>query len=115
MSLKFNFERKVALVTGSSSGIGALIALAFSKSGADVVVTGLNVNDVKQVAKQCREVSINNTKVLEVTADLTNEEDVKRLINETIKTFGKLDILVNNAGAGFMAKITDSDYMQKIP
>ena len=98
MSVKFNFEGKVILVTGSSSGIGASTAVLFTKSGANVVVTGRNVDKVKDVAKECRETSLGQNKVLEVVADLTQEEDVKRLINETIKTFGKLDILVNNAG-----------------
>ena len=113
MSLSFNFEGKVALITGSSSGIGAATAILFSKSGANVVVTGRNADNVSNVAKQCREVSNNKTKALEVVADVTKEEDLKRLINETIKTFGKLDILVNNAGAGIMANISDPDYIKK--
>ena len=113
MSLKFNFEGKVALITGSSSGIGASTALLFAKSGADVVVTGRNADNVADVAKLCREVSNNKSKVLEVVADITKEEDAKRLVNETIKKFGKLDILVNNAGAGVAANITDTDYMAK--
>ena len=89
MSLKFNFEGKVVLITGSSSGIGAATAQLFTESGANVVVTGRNADNVKEVAKKCREVSQNKTKVFEVIADITNEEDVKRLVNETIKTFGK--------------------------
>ena len=98
MSLKFNFEGKVVLITGSSSGIGATTAQLFSKSGANVVVTGRNVDNVKETAKKCRDISQNKSKVLEVVADLTKEEDAQRLINQTIKVFGKLDILVNNAG-----------------
>ena len=113
MSIKFNYEGKVALITGSSSGIGAATALLFCKSGADVVVTGRNADNVSDVAKQCREVSNNKSQVMEVVADLTKEEDIKRLVNETIKTFGKLDILVNNAAVGSMIGIGDPGYVTK--
>ena len=114
MSLRFNFEGKVVLITGSSSGIGAATALLFSKSGATVVVTGRNADNVSNVAKQCREVSASyNSQVLEVVADITKEEDLKRLIDETIKTFGKLDILVNNAGIGITTDSNDEYFYEK--
>ncbi|XP_054167717.1 3-oxoacyl-[acyl-carrier-protein] reductase FabG-like [Oppia nitens] len=113
MSLKYDFTGKVALITGSSSGIGAATAQLFSKSGANVVVTGRNADAVAKVAKQCTDVSPKQLTALEVVGDLTNEEDCNRLIETTVQTFGKIDILVNNAGAGFLSSIDDTDYMEK--
>ncbi|XP_054167678.1 3-oxoacyl-[acyl-carrier-protein] reductase FabG-like [Oppia nitens] len=113
MSLKYDFTGKVALITGSSSGIGAATAQLFAKSGANVVVTGRNADAVAKVAKQCSVVSPKQLPALEVVGDLTNDEDCNRLIETTVQTFGKIDILVNNAGAGIMAPIDATDYMEK--
>ncbi|CAG2178216.1 unnamed protein product, partial [Oppiella nova] len=103
----------VALITGSSSGIGAATAVLLAKSGANVVITGRNAENVSKVSKQCSDVSPKHLKPLEVVADVTKEEDLHRLLDTTIKTFGKLDILVNNAGFAIRAEITDSDFIQK--
>ncbi|CAG2174118.1 unnamed protein product [Oppiella nova] len=93
-----NFTGKVVLVTGSSSGIGEGIVKLFSILGAKVVVTGRKDAEIHKVAQEVQQLSPDKLKPLEVTADLTKREDVERLINETIKTFGQLDVLVNNAG-----------------
>ena len=77
------------------------------------MITGRNAENVSKVSKQCSDVSPKHLKPLEVVADVTKEEDLQRLLDTTIKTFGKLDILVNNAGFGNATKITESDYMQK--
>ncbi|XP_054155411.1 3-oxoacyl-[acyl-carrier-protein] reductase FabG-like [Oppia nitens] len=93
-----NFTGKVVLVTGSSSGIGEGIVKLFSVLGARVVVTGRKEADVHRVAQECQRLSPNKLKPLEVVADLTKSADLATLLNQTIKTFGKLDVLVNNAG-----------------
>ncbi|CAG2110127.1 unnamed protein product [Medioppia subpectinata] len=112
MSVTYNFAGKVALITGSSSGIGAATAILFAKSGANVVITGRNAGRVSEVAKQCREVSPKGLKALEVVADVTRDEDLQRLVDTTIKTFGKIDILVNNAGAvAGGAGLSDNNYI----
>ena len=113
MSVSYDFSGKVALITGSESGIGAATAILFSKSGAKVVVTGRSEEGVKSVAKQCSDVSPNKSKALEVVADVTQEEDLNRLVKTTIDTFGRLDILVNNAGNVLFASMNDSDYIEK--
>jgi len=113
MPVSYDFTGKVALITGSSSGIGAATAVLLAKSGANVVITGRNAENVSKVSKQCSDVSPKRLKPLEVVADVTKEEHLRRLLDTTIKTFGKLDILVNNAGFGNVTKITESDYMQK--
>ncbi|XP_054158374.1 uncharacterized oxidoreductase MexAM1_META1p0182-like [Oppia nitens] len=112
MSVLYDFTGKVALITGSSSGIGAGIAILFAKSGANVVVTGRNADGVANVAKQCTDVSPKQLTALEVVGDLTNDEDCNRLIDTTVQTFGKIDILVNNAGIIEMTAITESNYME---
>ncbi|CAG2171912.1 unnamed protein product [Oppiella nova] len=81
MSLQYNFSGKVVLITGSSSGIGAATAVQFSRAGANVVVTGRRADKVSEVAKECLKVSPKQSKALEVVADVTKPEDLRRLIN----------------------------------
>jgi len=102
-----NFSGKVVLVTGSSSGIGAGTVKLYSILGANVVVTGRNETRIKQVAEECHKLSPYSLKPLEIVADLTKENDLKRLVDTTIKEYGKLDVLVNNAGSALPSLITD--------
>ncbi|CAG2116531.1 unnamed protein product, partial [Medioppia subpectinata] len=101
------------LITGSSSGIGAATAVQFSKAGAQVVVTGPPDRLPIDTAKKCLKVSPKGLKALEVTADVTKRKAMRRLVDQTIKRFGKLDILVNNAGAGLNARPTDENFYEK--
>ncbi|CAG2114461.1 unnamed protein product, partial [Medioppia subpectinata] len=103
----------IVLITGSSSGIGAATAVQFSKAGAQLVVTGPPDRQPIDTATECLKVSPKGLKALEVTADVTKREDMRRLVDQTIKHFGKLDILVNNAGAGIPTRIDDIDYYDK--
>ena len=100
-----SFKDKVVIVTGSSSGIGAAIAIKFSEEGAKVTLVGRNTEKLNNVAKKC-----NNPLV--VAADLNKDENVKRIIDETLKKFGKLDILVNNAGMSRPATIQAENAMK---
>lgn len=100
-----SFNDKVVIVTGSSSGIGAATAIKLSKDGAKVVLVGRNQTKLDQVAKKC-----NNP--LTIIAEVTKEEDLKRIINDTIKHFGKLDILINNAGVSNPASILAENAME---
>ena len=87
------FEGKVAIVTGSSSGIGEEIARRLSDLGATVVVNSANSVDAgKQVAKSL------NSESLYIQADISDQVSGQKLIDMTISKFGKLDILINNAG-----------------
>jgi 3-oxoacyl-[acyl-carrier protein] reductase len=89
-------EDKVAVVTGASKGIGAGIAKSFAKAGAKVVV---NYAKSKEFAdKVVDEITENGGIAIAVQADISKSADIKRLFDETIKTFGHLDVLVNNAG-----------------
>jgi len=92
-----SFENKVVLITGSSAGIGAGTAELFAKLGAWLVLTGRNEANLKNVAKKCVPTH-GAPKPLTIVADVSKEDDVVRIIDETIKTHKKLDVLVNNAG-----------------
>ncbi|XP_063832429.1 uncharacterized oxidoreductase MexAM1_META1p0182-like [Ostrinia nubilalis] len=103
-----SFNNKVALVTGASSGIGAAIALKFAGEGANVAIVGRNAAKLKDVTESISKVG---NKPLVITADVTKESDAQRIINDTVKHFGKLDVLVNNAGVARYASITEAEAM----
>lgn len=84
---------KVVLITGASSGIGAATAIHLAKLGASLSITGRNKDNLNKVAEQCEQ-----SKTFIVTGELTNDNDVENIINQTIKHYGKLDVLINNAG-----------------
>lgn len=93
MDLKL--KDKVAVVTGSSKGIGAGIAKEFAREGAKVVV---NYSSSKESAdKVVEEITQNGGTAIAVQADISKVADIKRLFEEAKKAFGRLDILVNNA------------------
>lgn len=96
MSQKYNFNGKVALVTGSSSGIGAAIAMQFAGYGAQVTITG---RDAQKLANIADEIEKKTGRVpLQVVGDFLDKSFSQQLFNATIQRFGRLDILVNNAG-----------------
>lgn len=86
---------KVAIVTGSSSGIGKAIALRFGEEGAKVVVTARRLRLCEQTAKQ---IARKGGEAWAIQTDVTDERQVDRMIADTVERYGRLDILVNNAG-----------------
>ena len=88
-------EGKVAIVTGGSRGIGRAIALAFAREGARTVIAARSVGEIQKVA---REIQGLKQDVLAIQVDVSKEEDVTRMVAQTIERFGTIDILVNNAG-----------------
>lgn len=89
------FEDRVILITGASSGIGAATAIHFSKLGALLVITGRNATNLNETAAKCL---ATKQPPLEIVGDVMNEQDCVRIVDTTIKHFGKLDVLVNSAG-----------------
>lgn len=87
------FLGKVVLITGASSGIGAATAIHLSQLGASLSLTGRNYDNLLKTAEQCKE-----RKPFLIAGELTNEDDTKKILEETIKHYGKLDVLINNAG-----------------
>ncbi|WP_299331514.1 glucose 1-dehydrogenase [uncultured Psychrobacter sp.] len=87
---------KVAIVTGSDSGIGQAVAILFAKEGADVVVSYLCEDEDAKVTQQ--HIESYKRRCLLVASDLSNEDNCKALTDKTVEEFGKIDVLVNNAG-----------------
>lgn len=87
---------KTALVTGSSRGIGRAIALALAEKGANIAVNYAgNETKAEEVVQELKDLGV---EAIKIRANVADEQDVKAMIKEVIKTFGTLDILVNNAG-----------------
>jgi 2-dehydro-3-deoxy-D-gluconate 5-dehydrogenase len=91
---KFSLKGKTALVTGSSRGLGAAIALAFAEAGASVAVHGSSA--VPAATQQKLEAA--GTRALALVGDVGSAAVCSMLVEETVKHFGAIDILVNNAG-----------------
>ena len=104
----FCLKGKVALVTGSSRGIGRGIALALAEAGADVVVNCMgNVEAAEEVAEKIRAFG---RKALVVKANVSEADQVKMLFDKVVEEFGRLDILVNNAGTSQDKDIFEMTY-----
>jgi len=86
---------KVVLVTGSTRGIGKEFAIGFAKEGADLVVNGRDLEKAKVAAKEIEGLGV---RALAIAADVSRSQDVERMVEETVDSFGRIDILVNNAG-----------------
>lgn len=90
------FLNKIVLVTGASSGIGAATAVLFAKQGADVALTYKeNKKGADEVVAQIESMG---RRAIAIQADLTEDANAKRVVDETVKAFGRIDVLVNNAG-----------------
>jgi NAD(P)-dependent dehydrogenase (short-subunit alcohol dehydrogenase family) len=109
--MKTELTGKIALVTGSSRGIGRATAVALAKAGADVAV-----NDVRQEAEAravCVEVEALGRRALAVKADVSKAAEVARLLETVEKGLGSIDILMNNAGISrpqSLSEITEQDW-----
>ena len=90
-----NLKDKVFIVTGSSMGIGKEVVLQLAEKGVKVVITShKSVKEGKKVYEEC----LKSSKALFIQADMKKDEDVKNIVKETVKEFGKIDGLINNAG-----------------
>ncbi|MFW5991731.1 MAG: 3-oxoacyl-[acyl-carrier-protein] reductase [Halanaerobiaceae bacterium] len=93
-----NLEGKVALITGSSRGIGARTALKLAKKGANIVINYPFVAEKENAEGVMAEINKTGRKVIMIEADVSRMEDAKKLIEESRREFNQIDILVNNAG-----------------
>jgi NAD(P)-dependent dehydrogenase (short-subunit alcohol dehydrogenase family) len=101
---------KVAIITGSTEGIGRATALLFAREGAKVTVAGRREKEGNDAVREVRE---GGGSALFVKTDVTQEKDSVHLVERTIQEFGKLDILINNAAAHWLGTVltaTPEDY-----
>ncbi len=95
---------KVIIITGSSMGIGKVMAREMLMRGAKVV---LNARNEERLQKACYELKEGGYPVHAVPGDVAKWEDCRRLISETTTTFGRIDVLINNAGISMEGEIAD--------
>jgi short-subunit dehydrogenase len=95
----------VAVITGASSGIGAAVARALAREGVAVVVAARRLDRLQALAA---EISQHGGRAHAVEADVTSDEDVARLMAETLRVYGQLDIAVCNAGVGHFGSLEDT-------
>jgi 3-oxoacyl-[acyl-carrier protein] reductase len=102
---------KVALITGAGSGMGKSAALIFAREGAKVAAIDINEAQVKETAG---EIAKNGGDAIALRADVSNSEDVKRVVDETVAKFGGLNIVYNNAGiegeSNFLSNMTEEQF-----
>jgi len=91
----FDLTGKVVLITGGSRGLGRACAEAVAAFGATTVIAA---RDQGKIDETLVVLSKNNVKTLGISADMTKEEDIKRMVDETVKAVGRIDVLFNNAG-----------------
>jgi 3-oxoacyl-[acyl-carrier protein] reductase len=111
--MELGLKGKVAIVTGSSKGIGRSIAMALAREGCQVIVSARGADDLKKVVAEIHKA---NGMAQSVVADVAKPDDVKRLAAETIKRFGTVHILVNNAGGigrfAAFEDLTDDEWIE---
>ena len=95
---RFSLEGRTAIITGGSGGIGRACASAFAKAGANVVIASLPPDSVPPVV---REVEAMGVKGLGLSIDVSNAEQVRSMVDQTLSKFGRVDVLVNVAGGSY--------------
>ena len=93
---------KVAIITGGGRGIGKAIAFGFANQGAHIVVAARTASEVTSVSERIQALGRES---LGIVCDISNEDQVKSLIDVTIQRFGRIDVLINNAGIGSMRPV----------
>lgn len=106
-------DTPVAIVTGASSGIGMETAVAFASKGYTVVLAARRGDRLEDVAKQCRTLGV---QARPMVTDVSDERQVRKLVETTVGDFGRIDVMVNNAGHGVFAAVheTPTEEMRRI-
>jgi glucose 1-dehydrogenase len=94
-------SEKVAVITGSSKGIGKAIAVEFAKEGYKIVLNARDANELSEAVNDIKKtIGGNEERITYLVGDISQEDICSSLIEHTIKMFGRIDVLVNNAGIG---------------
>ncbi|HEV8307517.1 MAG TPA: SDR family NAD(P)-dependent oxidoreductase [Methylomirabilota bacterium] len=108
---------RVAIVTGSSMGIGEGMAAAFLREGARIIVNSREQKRADQAAARLAKIAGEADRTLAVAADVSTREGVDRLVGEAVQRWGRLDIMVNNAGTSMIApsaELSETDWRRTI-
>jgi 3-oxoacyl-[acyl-carrier protein] reductase len=108
--MMMSLSNRVAIVTGSGQGIGREIALMLAEQGASVVISDINAATAKEVAA---EIEAKNGKSIAIPANVAVADEIHKLVEQTLSSFGHIDILVNNAGItrdGLLLRMSEADW-----
>jgi NAD(P)-dependent dehydrogenase (short-subunit alcohol dehydrogenase family) len=100
----FDLSGKVAIVTGTSRGLGQYFARALARAGADLVITSRKLSSLTEFKKEIESLG---RKALAVQLDVRSQSDIENMVQATVKEYGKIDILVNNAGLNIRKASTE--------
>jgi dehydrogenase/reductase SDR family member 7B len=100
-------ENKVVIITGGSSGIGKAMAVVFGSRGSKILITGRNKDELDKAVHEIRQKGI---KIEGFQADVSREDDNRRMAEAAIKAYGRIDILINNAGITMRALFEEVDF-----
>lgn len=100
-----SFSKKVVIITGAGDGIGKETAILFAKKGARVVINDI---DSKKGNLVLDRIKSEGTEGIFIQGDVSNVADVKKIVEKTVKAFGRIDILVNNAGVVFGGRVDNT-------
>ncbi len=100
------FKDKVVIITGSRMGIGKTLAIKLGELGANVVI---NARNAEGLNKTIQELTDKGYEVIAVSGDVSKIDDCEKLINETVKKYGRIDVLINNAGLSAKGMLENCD------
>lgn len=107
---QFRLDGKVAIVTGGAMGLGQAMATALAQAGADIVIADIQEDVAQATATTIREKE--GVQATSLKVDVTNPDDVQKMVDDVVDEFGKIDILINNAGMTINAKAEEMTYEQ---
>lgn len=115
MQALFDLHGKVAIITGGNGGLGRGMALGLASAGAHIVIAARNASKTATTAAELRQT--HGVDVLELQVDVCQDTDVHRMVEQTMRTFGRVDILINNAGTNIRKSaenLTSNDWQTVI-